>query len=424
MPDQPQALPAMIQIPMRLSSIAAVEEQRLNLRTSQQDLKRKLSDSSLERGSEKHIRLQIEGVTLEREGLKLDKIEFDLEASQNRIDHKSHRDACRSTNKRIISLGDELWELRRKLRAHDESVGKAAVLTPDSEGAFVSALLHLYKDPRTSKKRSSTMQTDMRKKAIIAYNAFATKGDIESDNAGPGWLRCTISGELRPEAEIKAAHIVPANLGPELVDYIFGKGTGSRLFSIDNCMMLYHGLEQAFDSGNFVIVPADPVERPIRRWKTILINESSRNQKIGLSALGHLGLLDEREIKFPTTHRPAARFLYYHFLTSLLRCRYYQQPGWEGVWAKMKTGQPWPTPGRYLRESMLLCLAKATDSGIDDDTIEKITREHTFSSPDRLSAHEEEEIARRIQEIRERRIEEEEGIEEDGKEEEMGGDED
>ncbi|KAI9767050.1 MAG: hypothetical protein M1839_004640 [Geoglossum umbratile] len=391
---------------MRFSSIAAVEEQRLKLRTSQQDLKRKLSVTSLERGSGKHIRLQIEEVTLEQEELKLNKAQFDLEAGQNRIDHKVHRNACRSTNKRIISLGDDLWELRRKLRAHDESVGKAAILMPDSEGAFVSALLRLYKDPNTSKKRSSTRQTDMREKAIIAYSALATKGDIKSYNAGSSWLRCTISGEFKPKIEIKAAHIVPASLGPELVDYVFGNGTGSRLFSTDNCIMLYRGLEQAFDSGNFVIVPADPAERPIRRWKTVLVNESSRNQRIDLSTIGHLGLLDEREIKFPTDYRPAARFLYYHFLTSLLRCRYYQQPGWEKVWAKMKTGQPWPTPGRYLRESMLLCLAKAADSGICDDTIEELVREHTFSTADRLSVHEEEEIARRIQEIGERQTEE------------------
>ena len=154
------------------------------------------------------------------------------------------------------------------------------------------------------------------------------------------------------------------------------------------------------------------MEKPIRRWKTVLVNQGSRNQSIGLASLGSLGLLDEREIKFPTDHRPAARFLYYHFLISLLHCRYYQQPGWQEVWQKLKTGQPWPTPGRYLRESMLLCLERATDSGIGDDTIEKLIQEHTFSTTDRLSDDEEEEIVRRMQEIHEGKIKEQEEREE------------
>lgn len=116
--------------------------------------------------------------------------------------------------------------------------------------------------------------------------------------------------------------------------------------------------------------------------------------------------LDGREIEFPTTHRPAARFLYYHFLMMLLHCRHYRhyrQPGWEEVWAKLKTCQPWPTPGRYLRESMLVGLAKATGVDINDDIIEKLTQEHTFSTVEHLSTDEEEEIVWRIQDTEERR---------------------
>ncbi|KAI9765047.1 MAG: hypothetical protein M1840_007872 [Geoglossum simile] len=148
-----------IQIPKRFSSIAAVEEHRLEIRTSRQDF---------EKGSTKHIKLRIEDVELEQQELELDKVQLDLEANQSLIDRKSHRNACRSMRKRNFSLGDELWELRRQLRAHDESIGVVAALIPDSEGAFVSALLHLYKDPRISKKRSSTMQSDLRANSIIA----------------------------------------------------------------------------------------------------------------------------------------------------------------------------------------------------------------------------------------------------------------
>ena len=101
--------------------------------------------------------------------------------------------------------------------------------------------------------------------------------------------------------------------------------------------MLHVDLERAFDKGILVFVAANVAERPIRRWKAVLLNTASRNQVLYFKTLQKLGEVDGMELKFRSEHRPAARFLY-HFVVSPLRCRQQREPGWEDAWVKLRTG--------------------------------------------------------------------------------------
>ncbi|KAI9767852.1 MAG: hypothetical protein M1840_005345 [Geoglossum simile] len=362
-----------------------------------QDLKRKLSDNALERGSKWCIQLQIDDIELEREELVLDRDEINWEAERKMMDDRKYRAARRTINGRIVSLGDDLWQLKRGLRVINEMDGKVAILTPDSEGAFVSTLLHLYKDPTRSRKRSSAMQSEMRRSTIEAYNATRPATD---DSPDKDWLRCQVTGEFFPDNSVKAAHIVPASLGTELATYLFGAEKGTRLFSVDNCLILHNDIERAFDNGNFVILPVDLTETPIRTWRVAIVNDSCRNQGLYMKSVNTLGDLDGKELVFQTQQRPAARFLYYHFVVTLLRCRQYKQPGWERVWTTLKTNRPWPTPGPYLRRSMLIALAQAVGN-VDEAEIEKLVESNTFRDGRCLAKDEEDEIARRVGESHE-----------------------
>ncbi|KAI9848049.1 MAG: hypothetical protein M1837_001151 [Sclerophora amabilis] len=386
-------------IPPRHSSRAALNERRLKHRESKNELKRKLSDTSILEEPERQIRMRIEEIELDREELELENEERDLDKEEQKIDTKLHFKTRQVTNKRIISLGDDLWKMKRQLRDYDEKAGRLATLTPDSGGAFASALLHLYKDPGSSKSRSSTMQTLMRRDTIKAYDANPRK----EDNKSPGWLRCTMTGRFFQEQVLKAAHIVPSMLGVELADYIFGVGTGARLYSVDNCLLLHMDIEIALSNGTLVIVPVDPTENPIRRWKAVVTNDACRNQN-AVNEDSCLGDLDGRELEFRTEQRPAARFLYYHFVMTLLRRRQYRQPGWERLWAEFSKTQPWPTPGRYLRQSMLLTLAGGV-CDVNEAEVKKLVQDGTFDLPERLAKDEEEEVARRVHEVYEVREE-------------------
>ncbi|KAI9774495.1 MAG: hypothetical protein M1839_001683 [Geoglossum umbratile] len=140
-----------------------------------------------------------------------------MEWEMKNVDEKSYRKAQRATNSRIISLGDDLWQfLRGNYVSTTRRLGSSSFSRPIARAPLLAALLHLYEDPKKSKNRDKTMQSDMKRNTIAAYHSL----DVEK-----GVARCTLSGEYFDSNVIKAAHIVPVHLGIEMADYIFGEGT-------------------------------------------------------------------------------------------------------------------------------------------------------------------------------------------------------
>lgn len=108
--------------------------------------------------------------------------------------------------------------------------------------------------------------------------------------------------------------------------------------------------------------------------------------------------LQGQEIMFLNERRPAARFLYYHFVVTLLRNQRYRQPGWERYLIDLPTKKPFANMGRYLRESMLLQLAKMAGD-LDTEGEARLLREdgqEVFTDPEKLNEREETEVARRV----------------------------
>lgn len=112
---------------------------------------------------------------------------------------------------------------------------------------------------------------------------------------------------------------------------------------------------------------------------------------------------DGKEIKFKNDNRPASRFLYYHFIVTLLRNKKNRQPGWERFSTELPTGKPFATMGRYMRESMLLTLAKnAGDLNPAEETrLLGGDGGETFVEKEKLTEREETEVARRVFEAHE-----------------------
>lgn len=72
--------------------------------------------------------------------------------------------------------------------------------------------------------------------------------------------------------------------------------------------------------------------------------------------------LDERELTFVGETRPARRFLYFRFIITYI---FHKRNGDTGFAKKIENIQNfWPTPGPYLRKSMLISLARNV-SGYD-----------------------------------------------------------
>jgi hypothetical protein len=107
------------------------------------------------------------------------------------------------------------------------------------------------------------------------------------------------------------------------------------------------------------------------------------------------GQLDGYELKFLNDKHPVPRFMYFHFVVSLIRIKDAKQRRWEEVWARYYEQPPFPTPTKYLRKPMLVALA--THYGTTDmPVIETWIAGHGFNTPLKLTDDEATEAARRV----------------------------
>ncbi|KAI9825019.1 MAG: hypothetical protein M1826_007097 [Phylliscum demangeonii] len=302
------------------------------------------------------------------------------------------------THKRLRSMDDHLSGLRRRLGA------KQAEDTREIERAFTAALLQLYEDPAVGGPRSKSDRSAMRAASIEAYGSRPAQGEAWSDDV----LWCPLVGRFLLKADVIAGAIVPSSLGAGLVDYLCGEGSGARLHTADNCLMMHRRVERAFNHGSFVIIPVDPTERPISRWKCVVVNPDAHHHFLfepSAPSPQTVRDLDGRELQFRTPHRPAARFMYYHFLITMLRIRRSNRPRWPETWARLVTGRPFATPGPYLRRSMMLCLARQIGDVKDEELDALLPLGTGFESAERWSGVDETLIATRVQAVAEREIE-------------------
>ena len=219
-------------------------------------------------------------------------------------------------------------------------------LGPDSRNALTPILRALYNNPFNPHKRSTDIESQMKKTSIIVYEA-------KKDAPFKSKIWCCITRRYYDKDKVRAVHIVPHALGPAIVDYIFGTGSGSRLDTVDNCLLMHQDVEQSFRKGNFVLIPVDARERPILRWRVQMANFAAIGTDLGKVTLRDV---DGKEVLFKNNSRPAARFLYYHFVMTLIWNMSYRQPGWETYWVGLTAGRPFAAMGPYMRESILVAL--------------------------------------------------------------------
>ena len=292
------------------------------------------------------------------------KIPFDMDYTGGRSSAEISRNTRLEKHRETTRLGNERWQQIKTLREDKEKAGKAPLLTPDSTVPFTPTLLALYKDPILTLKRPTPdnptpENPEMRKQALRVY---------ESGKEAPkGKLWCPISRDYFSVPHMVAAPIVPTSLGASLTEYISGSGSSSRLNIADNCLLIHCSVEDAFVGGKFVLLPADSAKSPLKTWKIQITNVSAKNTDLGRRTLG---VMDGEILAFKNDNRPAARFLYFLYVITLLRNKRDRQPGWEKFCIELPIGKPFAAmkSGPYLRHSMLLALAKSVG---DVDAVEE-----------------------------------------------------
>ncbi|KAK0721131.1 hypothetical protein B0H67DRAFT_213043 [Lasiosphaeris hirsuta] len=190
------------------------------------------------------------------------------------------------------------------------------------------------------------------------------------------------------------ARIVPFFLdSDDIGENLFGSRAPS-LRRVGNALLLLGKIKKWFDIYHLLIVPVNTKETPITRWKVNVI--SSDIQNLSYSRPEDITRdLDGKELKFNNDKRPVSRFIYFHFIMALIRIKDVKRQGWQDVWARYYQQRPFPTPGNYMRQSMLLALA--THFGTAEmNVVKSWIADHGFDSPLMLSDDESAEAARRV----------------------------
>jgi hypothetical protein len=218
-----------------------------------------------------------------------------------------------------------------------------------SDWAYIDLLISRYRTPKGArlslfKKRDADVQERFRAKVFKAYDSIQ-KGVYQK------LFWCCISGtwtELDDtDSKVRAAHIVPYNIGELNASYLFGPPPDGveHLMNPRNGLPMKALYEEHMDDGSFVLVPvanSDDI-------KVVVL-------KRGIDS--DLAAINGKILSFPNDFRPAKRYLYFAFVMTLLRRQRHDVPGWWRSCMEYGMQQIWATPGEYLRHSTLKVMAR------------------------------------------------------------------
>jgi hypothetical protein len=339
--------------------------------------------------------LGVEVASKEKETIQLERDVVVKQREAGTLDGKDSDAIVQSQTQHYLSVGSNLW--RHQLNKRQFRDPPEIRFIDSCAGGFAQSLIALYKldkfdkmvsrCPESRKSRWSDPDLRWRRNALAYYNGSSDKHEDASHNSA--W--CHITGSWHPSAFHKAARIVPF-FDNGFGELLFGEQTPS-LQREGNALLLSDRIKGWFDSSHLVVVPVDTNEFPISRWRAELLSSDLQRDEIFPNLLG--ADFDGKELVFLNENRPVPKFLYFHFIVALIRNKDLQRPGWKDVWARYYEQRPFPTPSKYMQNSMLRALA--THFGATHmHVVEGFIADYGFEPPLKLTEDESVEVARRV----------------------------
>ncbi|MCJ1358610.1 MAG: hypothetical protein MMC33_008610 [Icmadophila ericetorum] len=145
-----------------------------------------------------------------------------------------------------------------------------------------------------------------------------------------------------------------------------GEATSGPIWDVGNGLHLHRDIEEAFDAELIIIVPYDNSKNG-KKWQIRVVDKSL------MEAEPIVDMVDKndnfRSINWKDIHlrepdfrgskqRPRRRYLYLHYVTTLLRTYRMKRPGWEITMQERKSRQVWATSGKWYAPSSLRQLAR------------------------------------------------------------------
>lgn len=232
-------------------------------------------------------------------------------------------------------------------------------------------------------RRDSSEQSDFRKALVEASNAAHPTDEAVWCPVLSKWVAVDYS---------TAAHLFSYKHGQAMMDAIFGREEGAdpELFSPRNGMIMDTRAEKKFDKGLFTIVPLvsdKPSEAETAAWHAsdpkryqIRITDAKApgmSAKIDVGDPRTWNDLDGKEVSFRNHFRPRARYLYFVYCCTMLRCSWQNQK--EALKGELGKNY-WGTGGHFMRKSMLAAFAE--EMGHQYDNLLEGAKDHGGSEDD------------------------------------------
>ena len=338
-------------IPRRVSSLIPAARQT-QIESLDETLKRKasqLSQSLKTASSREFLGHKRQCLDLEDEKYKVLYKGLRESFAKKELKEKVFQDLVKQCFESRAKLAQESVTIARNQQALEQNLSQEDMASgPDMEAAYANLLPLFYRQheqPAGFEIRSDAKHREWKEDLRIHYNSF--------DSTDNELLWCPIMQRYAPSGSRTAAHIVPHALGFRNVGFLFGEPDNGfdLLWSVRNGITMASILEKDFDRGDFVLVPVPSDPGSPTEWKLVLINEKKKKYPVGDSELKYEDL--ERPLVWKNDERPGARYLYYHFVATILRYQKYEKPGWAETRLQLPTGRIWATPGPYLKRSTL-----------------------------------------------------------------------
>ncbi|CRG90141.1 Pc12g04220 [Talaromyces islandicus] len=289
---------------------------------------------------------QLEIIQHTRQNQDLDSAEYQA-LSHPLLEHLSRL----TTEKQLLKkqsklIRDDLGEEVERKKARQTEPG-----VDFYERAYLDSIIPRIMGATNKQEKSSFNNARFRDAVLNAYNAVTHNGPVKL-----AW--CHLAGVWEDAKKVKAAHLVPKSLSRREVAYFFGAEEVSEDFFYDwrLGLSLHSRYKEALDQGAIVIVPI--LSGPgASRWKCVLVDKAK--QKLPVTYIGGSlvtwGDLDNKELTFLGHNRPAKRYLYFRFISSIIHA---QKTSNMDILGRLEVKEFWASPGEYLRRSTLVTMAR------------------------------------------------------------------
>ncbi|KAL8905289.1 MAG: hypothetical protein Q9207_002722 [Kuettlingeria erythrocarpa] len=241
------------------------------------------------------------------------------------------------------------------------------------KGGKSSSLGRAFVQLFTTSRRALNVDTSSgARNKSVQYNFRKALESVTATDADGLAFKCPITKLWWDKPFMKAAHLFPHKTGQDIMVALFGSDAEGELFAPCNGILMVATAEELLDKGLLLIVPDLPHDAGLAQfqlWHSLDVKEykilipDKENTLIkrpfnrGSSPEQSWATLHNTKVEFHGLWRPRARYLYYTYMTAMLRQSWRPNLAGEGQYVenlKGELGKPyWGTIAKYLHESQI-----------------------------------------------------------------------